>query len=32
MRGSGIATVLIWVMKYRNKSKSIAVIGQVCPF
>ena len=32
MRGSGIATILIWVMKYHNKSKSIAAIGQVCPF
>lgn len=35
MRGSGIATILVWIMKYRNKSKSsmsIVVIRQLCPF
>jgi hypothetical protein len=32
MRGRGVAIVLERVMKYRNESKSIGVIRQVCPF
>ena len=35
MRGSRVATILEWIMKYRNKSKSsmsIVVIRQLCPF
>ena len=34
MRGSGVAAILVWIMKYRNKSKSMSIAGirQVCPF